>query len=137
MFRVFTLIIIFLFVNVEKSTYASNSSEELGSIDFFTSVSGTAQTHFLHGVAALHSFWYTEALGVRKLFSSLVVLANPSLVRKRLTSISNFFISLFITDSRFTLAIPTIYKRKFIHFFNNPWVLIELRIYSSPNFSHA
>ncbi|SVE55825.1 uncharacterized protein METZ01_LOCUS508679, partial [marine metagenome] len=36
MFRVFTLIIIFLFVNVEKSTYASNSSEELGSIDFFT-----------------------------------------------------------------------------------------------------
>ena len=66
MFRVFTLIIIFLFVNAEKYTYASNSSKQLGSIDFSTSVSGTAQKHFLHGVAALHSFWYTEALSAFK-----------------------------------------------------------------------
>ena len=66
MFRVFTLIIIFLFVNAEKYTYALNSSKELGSIDFSTSVSGTAQNHFLHGVAALHSFWYTEALSAFK-----------------------------------------------------------------------
>ena len=66
MFRVFTLIIVFLFVNAEKYTYASNSSKQLGSIDFSTSVSGTVQKHFLHGVAALHSFWYTEALSAFK-----------------------------------------------------------------------
>ena len=34
MFRVFTLIIVFLFVNAEKYTYASNPSRQLGSIDF-------------------------------------------------------------------------------------------------------
>ena len=71
MFRIFTLIIIFLFVNAEKYTYASNSSEQLGSIDFSTSVSGAAQKHFMHGVAALHSFWYTEALSSFKKSVSL------------------------------------------------------------------
>ncbi|MED5353493.1 MAG: hypothetical protein VX429_03640 [Nitrospinota bacterium] len=71
MFRVFTLIMMFLFVNAEKYTYASNSSEQLGSIDFSTSVSGTAQKHFLRGVAALHSFWYTEALSAFKKSISL------------------------------------------------------------------
>ena len=71
MFRIFTLIIIFLFVNAGKYTYASNSSEQLGSIDFSTSVSGAAQKHFLHGVAALHSFWYTEALSSFKKSVSL------------------------------------------------------------------
>ncbi|MGH8579058.1 MAG: hypothetical protein ACREVK_02685 [Gammaproteobacteria bacterium] len=35
---------------------------ELGSVDFSTSGSGQAQTHFLRGVAALHSFWYPVAL---------------------------------------------------------------------------
>lgn len=34
----------------------------LGSIDFPTSGSRAAQEHFLRGVAALHSFWYEEAL---------------------------------------------------------------------------
>ena len=71
MFRIFTLIIIFLFFNTGKYTYASNSSGQLGSIDFSTSVSGTAQKHFLHGVAALHSFWYTEALSSFKKSVSL------------------------------------------------------------------
>ena len=71
MFRIFTLIIIFLFFNTGKYTYASNSSGQLGSIDFSTSVSGTAQKHFLHGVAALHSFWYTEALNSFKKSISL------------------------------------------------------------------
>ncbi|HEX8423526.1 MAG TPA: tetratricopeptide repeat protein, partial [Pyrinomonadaceae bacterium] len=34
----------------------------LGQIDFPTSGSKAAQAHFLRGVAALHSFWYEEAL---------------------------------------------------------------------------
>ncbi|HJR08491.1 MAG TPA: tetratricopeptide repeat protein [Pyrinomonadaceae bacterium] len=34
----------------------------LGQIDFPTSGSREAQAHFLRGVAALHSFWYEEAL---------------------------------------------------------------------------
>ena len=35
---------------------------ELGRVDFPTSGSPKAQTHFLRGLAALHSFWYEEAL---------------------------------------------------------------------------
>jgi hypothetical protein len=34
----------------------------LGQVDFPTSGSKAAQSHFLRGVAALHSFWYEEAL---------------------------------------------------------------------------
>lgn len=34
----------------------------LGSVDFPTSGSPEAQIHFLRGVAAMHSFWYEEAL---------------------------------------------------------------------------
>src|SRR5687767_6131793 len=34
----------------------------LGTVDFPTSGSPAAQSHFLYGVAALHSFWYEEAL---------------------------------------------------------------------------
>jgi tetratricopeptide (TPR) repeat protein len=37
-------------------------SGALGRIDFPTSGSRAAQEHFLRGVAALHSFWYEEAL---------------------------------------------------------------------------
>lgn len=35
---------------------------KLGSIEFPTSGTGQAQEHFLRGVAAMHSFWYEEAL---------------------------------------------------------------------------
>ena len=35
---------------------------KLGKLDFPTSGSAKAQAHFLDGVAALHSFWYEEAL---------------------------------------------------------------------------
>lgn len=35
---------------------------QLGQIQFPTSGSGAAQEHFLRGVAAMHSFWYEEAL---------------------------------------------------------------------------
>src|ERR1044072_6120061 len=34
----------------------------LGRVEFPTSGSPTAQAHFLRGLAALHSFWYEEAL---------------------------------------------------------------------------
>lgn len=40
----------------------SPPSTKLGKIDFPTSGSGAAQGYFLRGVAALHSFWYEEAL---------------------------------------------------------------------------
>ena len=44
-------------------TFAETSPPtKLGKIDFPTSGSGVAQQHFLRGVAALHSFWYGEAL---------------------------------------------------------------------------
>ena len=66
MFRLFILIIFLFFAHADKYTYASNSSEQLGSIGFSTSASGPAQEQFLHGVAALHSFWYTEALSAFK-----------------------------------------------------------------------
>ena len=39
-----------------------SQSGALGKIDFPTSASPAAQEHFLRGVAALHSFWYEEAL---------------------------------------------------------------------------
>ena len=35
---------------------------QLGRVEFPTSGSKEAQTHFLRGLAALHSFWYEEAL---------------------------------------------------------------------------
>src|SRR6185503_5726271 len=35
---------------------------QLGRVEFQTSGSPTAQAHFLRGLAALHSFWYEEAL---------------------------------------------------------------------------
>ena len=59
-------VLIFLMVLVSvipgSYTYASDSSNQLGTIEFPTSSSGSAQKHFIRGVAALHSFWYTEAL---------------------------------------------------------------------------
>jgi tetratricopeptide (TPR) repeat protein len=45
------------------STFADGSHEgKLGTVSFPTSGSGEAQGYFLRGVAALHSFWYEEAL---------------------------------------------------------------------------
>jgi hypothetical protein len=45
---------------VTASTRAQQS--QLGKVEFPTSGSPQAQPHFLRGVAALHSFWYEEAL---------------------------------------------------------------------------
>jgi len=39
-----------------------SQSSQLGKVDFPTSGSEKAQVHFLRGVAALHSFWFEEAL---------------------------------------------------------------------------
>jgi tetratricopeptide (TPR) repeat protein len=40
----------------------TQAASMLGEIQFPTSGSGVAQNHFITGVAALHSFWYPEAL---------------------------------------------------------------------------
>src|SRR5215211_5282687 len=40
----------------------SAQEPQLGRVEFPTSGSKDAQTHFLRGLAALHSFWYEEAL---------------------------------------------------------------------------
>ncbi len=50
---------------VDQSTTVTiepSSLGKLGTIDFPTSGSAAAQPHFLRGVAALHSFWYEEAV---------------------------------------------------------------------------
>jgi tetratricopeptide (TPR) repeat protein len=45
------------------ATQASAQEAKLGKVDFPTSVkSEKAQAHFMRGLAALHSFWYEEAL---------------------------------------------------------------------------
>ncbi len=51
-----------LFVFAAVFSDASSPPSKLGKIEFPTSASKEAQPHFLRGVAALHSFWYEEAL---------------------------------------------------------------------------
>ncbi len=50
------LLSVFLSVNVNAQ------DAQLGKVEFPTSGSEKAQAHFLRGLAALHSFWYEEAL---------------------------------------------------------------------------
>ena len=54
------LLLAFVIGTLGSSVKAQQSS--LGQVDFPTSGSEKAQAHFLRGVAALHSFWYEEAL---------------------------------------------------------------------------
>jgi len=42
--------------------FVSAQESQLGRVEFPTSGSAKAQAHFLRGLAALHSFWYEEAL---------------------------------------------------------------------------
>ena len=56
------LSIIFLTLVVLFVTSTSGQSTQLGKVEFPNSGSLAAQSHFLRGVAALHSFWYEEAL---------------------------------------------------------------------------
>ena len=53
-------IIFFICVISSPALYAQES--QLGRVEFQTSGSEKAQAHFLRGLAALHSFWYEEAL---------------------------------------------------------------------------
>ena len=55
--RVLTLIIFALL-----TSNVNAQSSQLGKVEFQTSGSAEAQAHFLRGLAALHSFWYEEAL---------------------------------------------------------------------------
>jgi tetratricopeptide (TPR) repeat protein len=47
---------------VIATTTAFAQTSQLGKVEFPTSGSEKAQAHFLRGLAALHSFWYEEAL---------------------------------------------------------------------------
>ena len=47
-------------LTITTTAFAQNS--ELGKVEFQTSGSEKAQTYFIRGLAALHSFWYEEAL---------------------------------------------------------------------------
>jgi hypothetical protein len=60
-FAVALLLIGLLPVTVAAQSDAPGGDLDLGSINFPTSASGDAQTEFLTGVLALHSFWYPEA----------------------------------------------------------------------------
>ena len=62
MIQVLIFFIALFGMNTGQLTYASDSTDQLGTVEFPTSSSGLAQKHFIRGVAALHSFWYTEAL---------------------------------------------------------------------------
>ena len=50
-----------VFLGLSASTIAAQTTQ-LGKVEFQTSGSPAAQSHFLRGLAALHSFWYEEAL---------------------------------------------------------------------------
>ena len=62
MLQVLIFLITLLIMNAGQLTHAYDSTDQLGAVEFPTSSSGLAQKHFIRGVAALHSFWYTEAL---------------------------------------------------------------------------
>lgn len=53
-------LIAFVILALAIASYAQQS--RLGKVDFPTSGSEKAQVHFLRGLAALHSFWFEEAL---------------------------------------------------------------------------
>jgi len=55
-----TLILLATFIYSQPAL--SEKGQEIGKIEFPTSGSKVVQRHFLRGVAALHSFWYEEAL---------------------------------------------------------------------------
>ena len=60
--RLLCITIIFFGFNASYIIQTTNASPKLGKVEFPTSGSKEAQQHFIRGVAALHSFWYTEAI---------------------------------------------------------------------------
>jgi tetratricopeptide (TPR) repeat protein len=55
-------VVISLGINAGNLAQAADPQHQLGAVSFPTSGSKAAQKHFIRGLAALHSFWYTEAL---------------------------------------------------------------------------
>ena len=53
--------LIIIFTLTASFAQAMSPPGKLGTVSFPTSGTGPAQKHFLRGVAALHSFWFTEA----------------------------------------------------------------------------
>jgi tetratricopeptide (TPR) repeat protein len=51
-----------VFVLAVLGVLPAHAASDLGKVDFPTSGSPAAQAHFVRGVAALHSFWYDEAV---------------------------------------------------------------------------
>jgi len=62
MIRLLFFTIIFYSFSASYTIQPTHAASKLGEIEFPTSGSGVAQNHFISGVAALHSFWYPEAL---------------------------------------------------------------------------
>ncbi|HIO23330.1 MAG TPA: hypothetical protein EYN22_02945 [Nitrospinaceae bacterium] len=62
MIRLLCITIIFFGFNASYIIQTTNASPKLGKVEFPASGSKEAQQHFIRGVAALHSFWYTEAI---------------------------------------------------------------------------
>jgi len=60
--RLLFFTIVFYSFNANYTIHPIQAASKLGEIEFPTSGSGVAQNHFIAGVAALHSFWYPEAL---------------------------------------------------------------------------
>ena len=58
LFRSIFILVATAFLTIEVCAQTS----QLGKIDFPNSGSAAAQQHFIRGVAALHSFWYEEAI---------------------------------------------------------------------------
>jgi tetratricopeptide repeat protein len=59
---VFTTRLLLAVLIATLATSVSAQNSQLGKVEFPTSGSEKAQAHFLRGLAALHSFWYEEAL---------------------------------------------------------------------------
>src|ERR1044072_6673494 len=55
------LLVLVIVVGLLASSVTAQESQ-LGRVEFPTSGSAKAQAHFLRGLAALHSFWYEEAI---------------------------------------------------------------------------
>src|SRR5882762_5493668 len=60
--RVSKAIVRTLLASLILAACALAQQSKLGTVDFPTSGSPDAQSHFLRGLAALHSFWFDEAL---------------------------------------------------------------------------
>jgi hypothetical protein len=60
--RLTAFLLLVVWVGTASGAGPGIQESQLGKVEFPTSGSDHAQSHFLRGVAALHSFWYEEAL---------------------------------------------------------------------------